>query len=173
MSSTAPAASSGNKLAQMTSHWPPLVYIGVGLFCVGIWLLGTAIQVQTSEAWMMNVPLTAFPTLAIFGQIIDVCKGTLPGNMVVPFSFGWGTQIALILASLGIELPKTPAWRYRLAIIATITLIAVNSAGDYNYSNGYGFWGQLAFTFVIFFMTFVVGILAIMCFMHAAAKMKS
>lgn len=87
--------------------------------------------------------------------------------MLVPFFFGWGVQLALIVASVGVELPRKPAWRYWLAVGSCIVLIFVNSCGDFAGSADYGFWGQIGFSAVIFFLTFVMAIFTIMAFRHA------
>lgn len=154
------------------ASWPPLVYVFLGLILLGVWLSGTAIQVQTSEGWFVGASATTYPTLVTLKQLWDFVTGNLPANLLAPFAFGWGVQLALIVASVGVEMPKHPAWRYYLAWAAVIVLIGVNSCGDWQYSSQYGTWGQLGFTVVILFITFCTGLLAIMCFMHAIHKMQ-
>jgi hypothetical protein len=168
---TSPA--SKRPLVKQIATWPPLVYVLLGLLALLFWAGGTAIQVQTSEAWIMGVPLTRFPSIATFGHLWEFAWGKLPVEAIVPFSFGWGVQIALIIASVGVELPRHPAWRYALSWAVIILLIGVNSAGDYVYSWHYGFWGATGFTVVILFVTFCAGLLAVMCFMHAADKLRA
>ena len=148
------------------AHWPPLVYVALGLACGGIWALGTSVQVLTSEAWMIGVPMRQIDFTA-FGQLVAATTGHLTPAMLVPFMFGWGVQFALIVASVGIELPPHPQWRYWLAWIAVIGLICVNSCGDFVSSSTYGFWGQCGFTLVVFFVTFCMLLFAIMAFKHA------
>lgn len=156
----------GLQLLSGVAQWPPLVYIILGLVLAGIWALGTSVQVLTSEAWMMHEDLKDV-TFSAFGQLWDAAHGNLPASMVVPFIFGWGVQFALIVASVGIEMPKHPAWRYYASWTAVIGLIVVNSCGDFASSVQYGIWGQCGFTIVIFFVTFCMGLFAIMAFMHA------
>ncbi len=152
-------------------HWSPFVYVALGVVLSAIWALGTSVQVLTSEAWMMGKTMREINFTA-FGQLWEACSGHLTSEMWVPFVFGWGVQIALIVASIGIELPRDPEWRYWLAWISIIGLIGVNSCGDFASSAQYGFWGQLGFTIVIFFVTFCVGLFAIMAFMHTWKAMK-
>jgi cytochrome c oxidase subunit IV len=159
-------------LLRQVATWPPLVYVLLGAFALLFWAGGTAIQVQTSEAWIMGVPLTRFPSIATFGQLWEFAWGRLPASAIVPFSFGWGVQIALIIASVGVELPRHPQWRYLLSWGVIILLIGVNSCGDYLYAQQYGFWGASGFTLVILFVTFCAGLLAIMCFIHAVDRMR-
>ena len=103
-------------LVQHMATWPPVVYAILGLFALLFWAGGTAIQVQTSEAWIMGVPLKDFPSIATFGQLWEFAWGRLPVTALVPFSFGWGVQVALIIASVGVELPRRPRWRFCLLL---------------------------------------------------------
>jgi hypothetical protein len=160
-----------NAVMRQIATWPPLVYFILGVVILGFWAAGTAVQVLTSESWIMHAPLSTFPTLSVFGQCWDFIWGKLPASEVVPFTFGWGVQIALLLASVGVELPKYPAWRYYSCWCIIILLIGVNSCGDYVYSQDYGAWGAIGFTIVILFVTFCAGLLAVMCFMHGYSKM--
>jgi hypothetical protein len=145
---------------------PPIVYLILGFVCLGFWALGTSTQVLTSEAWMLHQSLSKISFNA-FGQLWDALHGQLGGDMVVPFFFGWGVQLALIVSAIGVELPKRPAWRWWAATVSSFGLIITNSCGDFASSDGYGFWGQCGFTAVIFFLTFVMLLFAIMAFRHA------
>jgi len=160
-----------NQMNKVSGTQPPLVYFGLGLICGGFWALGTSVQVLTSEAWMMGDTLNKISFNA-FGQLWDAAQGHLPGNMLVPFLFGWGVQMALVVSSVGVELPKKPAWRWWLAAGSCAVLIIANSCGDFASSVQYGFWGQCGFTTVIFFLTFVMMLFTIMAFKHAFALAK-
>jgi hypothetical protein len=162
----------GMQLLAGTSHWPPVVYVGIGLALLGVWALGTSVQVLTSEAWIMGKHMQQIDFTA-FGQLWQAINGKLPPEMLVPFMFGWGVQFALIVASIGIELPPYPRWRYWLAWGCVIGLICVNSCGDFVSSEQYGIWGQLGFTLVVFFVTFCMLLFAIMAFKHAGARMMA
>src|SRR5579859_7102964 len=94
-------AANAQTIMKNAASWPPLVYFGLGLVCLFFWGVGTAIQVQTSEAWIMAVPATLYPAISTFQQIGDFAQGKLKADMIVPFTFGWGTQFALIMASVG------------------------------------------------------------------------
>jgi hypothetical protein len=151
--------------------WPPLVYLLLGVVCLSLWLVGTSVQVQTSEAWMMHSSVTSVSTLSTFLQVWLLVRGMLPQVDNVPVIFAWGVQFALIVASVGIEMPPHPKWRYRLSWGVVVVLIIVNSCGDYFYSSAYGTWGQIGFTVVILFVTFCLGLFAVMCFVHAFQRM--
>jgi hypothetical protein len=155
-----------NQMNKMNRTQPPLVYFVLGLVTGGFWALGTSVQVLTSEAWMMHQTLDQI-SLNAFGQLRDAIVGHLPQAMLVPFFFGWGVQLALMVSSVGVELPKKPAWRWWLAVGSCTVLIVANSCGDFASSAQYGFWGQLGFSSVIFFLTFVMAIFTIMAFRHA------
>ncbi len=169
---TARAQGRGMQALMSVAQWPPLVYVGIGVALTAVWALGTSVQVLTSEAWMMNKPMSQIDFTA-FGQLWQAVTGHLAPEMLVPFMFGWGVQFALIVASIGIELPREPVWRYYLAWAAVIGLICVNSCGDFASSSHYGIWGQLGFTFTIFFVTFCMLLFAIMAFKHAWSVMHS
>ena len=169
---TARAQGRGMQALMSVAQWPPLVYVGMGVALGGVWALGTSVQVLTSEAWMMGDQMNQINFTA-FGQLWQAVTGKLPPEMLVPFMFGWGVQFALIVASIGIELPPTPRWRYYLAWTAVIGLIGVNSCGDFVSSGKYGFWGQCGFTITVFFVTFCMLLFAIMSFKHAWSVMHS
>lgn len=102
-----------------------------------------------------------------FGQLWDAAHGQLGSELLVPFMFGWGVQMALVVASIGIELPRKPAWRWWLSVGSCAVLIIANSCGDFASSEKYQFWGQCGFTAVIFFLTFVMMLFTVMAFRHA------
>src|SRR5579884_2255763 len=156
----------GFQMLSSVAHWPPLVYVLLGIALGGIWALGTSVQVLTSEAWMMGIPMNKIDFSA-WGQLRDAATGHLASSMLIPFMFGWGVQFALIVTSVGIELPPYPRWRYWLAWGVSGGLVVVNSCGDWNSSSNYGFWGQAGFTLVVFFITFCMLLFAIMAFKHA------
>lgn len=158
-------------MGKISNTQPPIVHLLLGLVCLFFWALGTSTQVLTSEAWMMHKTMSQI-TFSAFGQLWDAAHGQMPDGMLVPFLFGWGVQIALIIASVGVELPRKPAWRFYLAAWSCAGLIIVNSCGDFTGSAEYGFWGQSGFTIVIFFLTFVMMLFVIMCFRHAFALAK-
>jgi len=90
--------------AKQVATWPPLVYVLLGLVLLGVWALGTSVQVLTSEAWMLGTPMKRIDFTA-FGQLWQAVSGHLPPEMLVPFMFGWGVQFALIVASIGAVVP--------------------------------------------------------------------
>ena len=155
----------------MSNHVPPLVWLFLGVALLGVWALGTSVQVLTSEAWLQGVTMQQINFTA-FGQLWDAVTGKLDSGMLVPFMFGWGVQFALIVASIGVELPPHPAWRYWLAWGSVIVLIVVNSCGDFASSSRYGFWGQAGFTTVVFFITFCMLLFAIMAFKSFFQSMR-
>jgi nicotinamide riboside transporter PnuC len=153
------------------AQWPPLVYIVLGIALGAIWALGTSVQVMTSEAWIMGVKMKEVNFTA-FGQLWQAITGQLPPEMLIPFIWGWGVQFALIVASIGVELPRRPAWRFWLAVSVIVGLIGINACGDFVSSSDYGFGGQCGFTVVIFFVTFCMLLFSIMSFKHAWDKMQ-
>jgi hypothetical protein len=171
MSSYRAVRSHGRQAFLHLAQMPPLVYIVAGVACLAVWALGTSVQMLTSEAWMLHMTMHRIDFTA-FGQVYDAFTGHLLSDLWVPFMFALGTQFALIVASIGIELPSHPRWRYVLAWFSVVGLVVTNSCGDFSSSAQYGFWGQCGFTIVIFFVTFCVLLFAIMAFKHAALVMR-
>lgn len=157
---------------KISSTQPPIVYAALGLICGGFWALGTSVQVLTSEAWMMRTTLDRISFNA-FGQLWDAAHGQLGGDLLMPFIFGWGVQMALVVGSVGVELPRKPAWRWWVSVGSCVVLVVANSCGDFASSVKYGFWGQCGFTTVIFFLTFVMMLFTIMAFKHAFTLAKA
>ena len=119
-----------NQMNKINRTQPPLVYFGLGLVTGGFWALGTSVQVLTSEAWLLHTRLDQISFNA-YGQLWEAIGGHLAGDMLVPFFFGWGVQLALVVSSVGVELPKKPAWRWWLAVGSCAALIIANSWGDF------------------------------------------
>ncbi|TMC19240.1 MAG: hypothetical protein E6J34_15485 [Chloroflexi bacterium] len=154
------------QMNKMSNTQPPIVYGLLGIVCLAFWGLGTSVQVLTSEAWMMGRTMDKISFTA-FGQLYAAFAGQLAAAMMIPFLFGWGVQLALIVSSIGVELPRKPEWRWWLAVGSCFVLIAANSCGDFAGSAQYGIWGQFGFTAVVFFLTFVMMLFAIMSFKKA------
>ena len=155
-----------NALKQASSHWPAWGYLVTAAIALVVWLGGTAVQVQTSESWISQTRISAVlqPHFSIFGQLSLFWSGGLTQVQVVAYLFGWGVQAALILFSLGIDLPQhTVGAKRRSALFswACAGLILINSMGDWYYSATFGFWGQLGFSFALFITTFCFGYVAV------------
>ena len=157
--------------ARKAAQWPPLVWLLLAIVLTILWLGGTCTEVSTSIAWMTNQPvtMTGFTPLLLFAQFFG---GTIEAKMLAPFIFAWGVQGAGMIGSFGVELPRYPRWRYYAASGLCIALIVSNSCGDWDSSKQYGFWGQAGFTSVLLFVTFGMGLFAIMAYRHAFSRMK-
>lgn len=149
-----------------SQNWPAWGYFLVGGIALVVWLGGTAAQVQTSEAWMAqdNVTSLLAPHFSIYLQLTAFWNGGLNQKQLVSYVFGWAVQAALILFSIGLDLPQQTRgqqWRSGLFSWACAGLILINSMGDWYYSSNFGFWGQLGFAFSLFICTFCFGYVAI------------
>jgi hypothetical protein len=147
--------------------WGHLIAAGVALT---VWFAGTSVQVETSEAWIASaltktqISATIAEHFSVFGQIGAFWAGGLDHYQVVSYLFAWGTQAALILFSIGVDLPahtKGYKARSQVFIWTCILLIALNSLGDWFYSGDFGFWGQCGFVLALFVTTFCFGYVAI------------
>ena len=150
-------------------NWPAWGYLVSAGIAFGVWLGGTAVQVQTSEDWFSSAlgvkPTgTMQPHFSVFNQIALFWNGGLDTQHVPPFMFAWAVQAALVLFSIGVDLPahtKGHMIRSRLFIASCIGLIITNSLGDWYYSEAFGHWAQLGFVLALFVSTFCFGYIVI------------
>ena len=164
-------AGQAGAVARKAAQWPPLIWFILGIVLSILWLAGTCTEVSTSIAWMTRKPITmtGFTPLS---QFVDFFRGTMSPDMLPPFVYAWGVQGAGMVGTFGIELPRYPRWRFYIATLLCIGLIVSNSCGDWESSKEYGFWGQCGFTTVLLFVTFGLGLFAVMAFRHAFSRMK-
>ena len=148
-------------------NWPPLLWFLCGLVLSVVLAFSIPVQMLTSESWFMHIPVELSRVLYPYVQAWLFVHQELPADQIAPFMFAFGVQVALGLFSFGIELPPHPKWRYYGCWILMVLLVLVNSAGDFASTSDYGFWGQAGFTAAILFLTFVVQLVAIMCFINA------
>jgi hypothetical protein len=164
-----------NGSSSRAQQLPPIALFVIGSVCLIVWLGGTSVQVVTSESWMLHAPsmLNGLSPFTAYIQMWHFIQGQLPSTLTIPFIFAWGVQAASLLASIGLELPHDPAWRFYLSIAAFILLIGVNSSGDFQSAAQYGGWGQLGFTVAVLFVTFLVGFCAILAIARAIRLMRA
>src|SRR5712691_2869663 len=88
-------------------HIWPLWYILGGLAVGFGWLWGNTVQIQTSEAWILQVKtgIDLAPHLAILLQITDFFNGNLTQSQVIADTWGWGNQFIILICSIGVEFP--------------------------------------------------------------------
>lgn len=141
-----------------------LALIGFGLLVGFFWLWGNAIQVQTSEGWILGQSngLALAPHLDIFFQIRDLWGGHLTQKQFIAYTWAWINQIILLAFSIGIEFHiggrgRVNAWKW-----GSVLFIILNSLADLNYGGVFGDWWQpLAFAGLTFMASFFLGVVSL------------
>lgn len=162
------------------SHWPPLVWIFLALITGSVWVMGTSVQIWTSENWMltavgMQSSLMETP-FSVFGQFLSFWNGGLTQPQVVSQTFGWSVQLALICFSFGVELPRNnqkAILRARIFFSISLFLVGINCIGDAIYASNFGFWGSTGFAVALGFVTFCCGLAMIACLQQAYSSWKT
>lgn len=156
----------------------PLWYLLGGLAVGFGWLWGNTLQIQTSEAWILQLKsgIALAPHFAILGQITDFFGGTLTQSQVIADTWGWGNQFIILICSIGIEFPAhTPKAQRRAAWFGwgCLLFIILNSLADFSYSALGGFWQQLAFAGICLMMSFFFGLLSLHLMITGLSRMRS
>ncbi len=143
-----------------------LVYLLGGLAVGFGWLWGNTVQLQTSEAWILQLStgIQLAPHFAILLQVADFFNGHLSQPQVIADTWAWGNQFLILICSIGVEFPAhSPATKKRSAWFGwgCALFILLNALADYSYSALAGFWEQLAFAGMCLMMSFFFGLLAI------------
>lgn len=152
---------------------------GVALILAGIligyfWLWGNAVQIQTSEAWILGTRdgLNLSPRLDLFLQITQFWGGTLSIHEMIAYTWGWLNQIILLAFSLGIELQFGGKERASAFKWGCIFFIILNSLADLNYGNAFGgTWQPWAFAGICFMASFFFGLAAIGLFVEGVKRL--
>lgn len=140
-----------------------------GLLIGYFWLWGNAVQIQTSEAWILGSrDVTLSPRLDLFLQVTQFWGGHLGVRTMIAYTWGWLNQVILLGFSLGIELHIGGRSRAQIFKWGSIIFIVLNSLADLNYGDVFGgTWQPWAFAGLTFMGSFFFGLLAISCFVAA------
>src|SRR5258708_9669236 len=72
----------------------PIPLLLIGLACVIFWLLASLLQIQTSEAFILNGAVVTFnPNWSILKQPVDLVPGHLSADMPKAAMWGWGIRL--------------------------------------------------------------------------------
>lgn len=144
-------------------------YILLGTLIGFFWLWGNAVQIQTSEAWIIGIHsgLTLSPRLDIFLQLGQIWSGNLTLGQGIAYTWGWLNQIILLVFSIGIEKSilehRQVTWLKWMCLL----FIVLNSLADLNYGNAFGEgWQPWAFAGICFMASFFFGLVAIGLIAH-------
>ena len=122
----------------------PALKIGVGVILLLFFLLALMLQIQTSEAFILNSTAVGLSA-----------QGTLSLNMAKAVMWGWGIESIYLVCVLGeVAIPR---WR-GLFITGAFALVAFDFWTDFNYGSlPSGMGGQIAFALVTSFIVAFFG----------------
>lgn len=142
-----------------------IAYVFAGVLVGFFWLWGNAVQIQTSEAWILGAhnAVSLSPRIDIFLQVTQLWSGHLTLHQFIAYTWGWLNQVILLAFSLGIEFHhvsgkhRADAWKWGSALF-----IILNSLADLSYGSSFGgMWQPWVFAGVCFMASFFFGLLAI------------
>ena len=80
----------------------PVILVGLGLIL--FWVLASMLQIQTSEAFLLNGPAVTFvPDWGILKQPVDLVQGHLTTDMAKGVMWGWGIELIYLVCIVGYE----------------------------------------------------------------------
>jgi hypothetical protein len=144
-----------------TQSGAPILKLILGVILILMFLLATMLQIQTSEAFILNgkaVGLAA--NWAILRQPFELAQGTLSLDMAKAVMWGWGIECIYLVCVVG-EVTLSGRWHGWFKTGA-ILLVAFDFYTDMQYGNmASGLGGQLAFAAVTSFIVAFFGYLGL------------
>src|SRR5438105_2085623 len=139
----------------------PILRLVLGLVLVGFFLLALMLQIQTSEAFILNgSPVTLAANWGVLSQPIELLQGKLPIDMAKAVMWGWGIELVYLVCVIG-EVSvhgRLGGWFKTGAFV----LVAFNFWTDFQYGSlASGFWGQVAFAAITSFIVAFFGMLGL------------
>lgn len=139
----------------------PILKLVLGVVLVLLFLLALLLQIQTSEAFLLNgkaVGLAA--NWGVLRQPIDLAQGNLSMDMAKAVMWGWGIEMIYLVCVVG-EVAvhgRLHGWFKTGAFI----LVAFDFWTDFQYGSlASGIWGQIAFAGVTAFIVAFFGLIGL------------
>jgi hypothetical protein len=135
----------------------PILRFVLGVLLVGFFLLALMLQVQTSEAFILNgSPVSLAANWGVLTQPVDLIQGKLPIDMAKAVMWGWGIELVYLVCVIG-EVSvhgRLNGWFKTGAFI----LVVFDFWTDFQYGTlGSGPWGQVAFAGITAFIVAFFG----------------
>lgn len=157
-----------NVVSNARSANSPLPILLVGVALLAFWILASVLQIQTSEAFILNGPTVSFaPNWQILRQPFDLMGGHLTADAAKAVMWGWGIELIYLVCIVGYEIAHESvkdsnrhlaSW-FRTGVVA---LIAFDCYTDFRYGNlASGPGGQIAFAAVTSFIVAFFGIVGV------------
>ena len=149
----------------------PLLRLLLGLVLIAFFLLALMLQIQTSEAFILNgstVSLSA--NWAILRQPWDLLHGVLPVEMGKAVMWGWGIELVYLVCVVG-EVAVHGRLN-RVFKTGALVLIGFDFWTDLNYGTmASGLGGQIAFAAITSFIVAFFGVIGINLIFSAILEM--
>lgn len=139
----------------------PILKLVLGVVLIAFFLLALMLQIQTSEAFILNGPaISLAPNWGILKQPVELIQGSLTTNMAKAVMWGWGIELIYLVCVIG-EVSvhgRLHGWFKTGAIV----LVGFNVWTDFNYGQlASGWGGQMAFAGVTSFIVAFFGIVGL------------
>lgn len=187
--SAKPAAKS-QEVGIMT--FPPLVHLTWGIILLLGNIIGNMLQVQSTQSWLLGGHADWRLDWGVWSQWPLFLSGHMTEpRQIIAFIGAWGAQLILMTSKIGTSFVQSHvAQRHATAAHRTESvikeaavrigiwnflawgIIIIDSATDWGFSAGLGFWQQLFFVSVTFLMTFYFGSWGIMNIVSGIHRMK-
>jgi multisubunit Na+/H+ antiporter MnhB subunit len=171
MSSATTATSSSSHAAS------PIPVFLIGVANLLFWVIGSLLQIQTSEAFLLKARAVSFmPNWAIVQQPYLLVIGHLTPDLAKATMWGWGIELIYLVFIVGYEIAHEGirTSNQRLAgwfRTGTIAIIAFDAYTDFQYGNlASGFWGQVAFAAITAFSVMFCGLIGFHLMKHAITE---
>src|SRR5215831_14886093 len=100
MATTTPTTSAPRR--HSGSPLPPLI---IGLALLALWVVATLLQIQTSEAFLLDGPAVSLvPNWGILTQVPELVQGKLTPDLAKATIWGWGIELVYLSAIVGYEI---------------------------------------------------------------------
>ena len=140
----------------------PVLKLLLGVILIGFFLLATLLQIQTSEAFILNGSAVSAlaPNWGILRQPVELAQGGLTTDMAKAVMWGWGIELIYLVCVVG-EVTvhgRLHSWFKTGAFV----LVMFDFWTDLQYGTlASGIWGQVAFASITSFIVAFFGILGI------------
>jgi hypothetical protein len=155
----------------------PLPMLLLGLALIVFWLLVSLLQIQTSEAFILNGPVVTFvPNWNILKQPLELVQGHLTTGMAKATVWGWGIELIYLVCIMGYEVAhegvrSTNRRLVGLFSTGAVALIAFDGWTDFQYGQlASGLWGQVAFALVTAFIVAFFGVIGLRLIEHGLTE---
>jgi hypothetical protein len=155
----------------------PLPLLLLGFALVIFWGITSLLQIQTSEAFILNGPVVTFaPNWSILKQPLELVQGQLSPELAKATIWGWGIELIYLVCIIGYEVAhegvrSTNHHLTGLFSTGAVALIAFDAYTDFQYGNlASGFWGQVGFSLITAFVVAFFGIIGLRLIEHGLTE---